>query len=1335
MARVYVPPTVKYPLLTVALLGTTFYWYYSGATRSAESAFNDRAFRALSAFAQQFGNQLGNYEAVARRSSRMTDAAFRQQGVGLERSAGCKSEPGKVRMEVVGSVAGYSLRFGYTRPPAEGGQTRAWRRASEVGFSYSRNMQAEDEFCRQASLEQMVGPFVESIPNGIFDDVLVAGMSGQVLYQSQRSGMKITDILALLSSEETSQISTKADARKSNGAAEPDQPARDGANVADRPPFRLGSSRLSDVRLGGERYKLYAVPILIPISGDQASSNSPSQSGFILGGILREQGFRRARTAPLGNTLITAGFIMLLIIVAAYPLLKFTLMSKTEPISRRAGMNYALLMLGTAALIAGVVGHLLFSNLDRTDLRLRAIAAAMTRNFETEVNLALDTVDRLENSPEFQRYGPADPAVLSKTCADSIVPFKVPDDGHWRAGILRNLPALAEYPYLDHIFWANAAGYQEIKWSARDSLTPVNRLCEYPAFRDLLAERLWHFENGRRAGRRFLIEPMYSGMTGKYLVFISRLAATAGNPAVRAATLATPLVSLSEPILPPDYGFAVIRASGEVMFHSVSTKNRRENFIYSCDRSERIRDLVNMRQAQLLTTGYLGVEHRMLVQPLSSLAGCDWSLVVFRDLSNWNSDHVDAVLLFTALAMLYFGFLSLVAYAALWLSISRQRGTPRPPDWIWPAEARRGTYLHIFAALFVVYIANVVFMVACGQSQLLWLGLTLPLVSAGIVVLKLTGREGALLWCAAGIWAFLLLTFVVTGAARDEQLWRAFLSMTFICAAFASLWFKRPAEWLNRFQSPSLATSYALPATVLLCIAGLMPAVAFFNAAFEFESVISARRAQLQLADQLERRAARIKREYWGVRVPGNPEGTGESVLLAKRRWEVTLDRYDRTFPPRMIQAEARPPERQSLQPLLESIAFSVLDYQAYVPVHRAGLREDPGADWVWMRDGPQRLVLERAGSGGSQAAGGAPGQAEFSDDGRVVRIVSTMPQMRDLAPRRSGAGRAAGSLAIWLALLGGALIQVRASVRNLFGLTCPKPKPWPVERLDPATLPRTNTIYVGVPYSGTTHAFRDRQDVCRIDLAEVALGKPVEMPAPDKRMIVLDHFAHSCDDADANRRKLNFIERLLVHGPDHTVVILSTIDPLYYLECRAANECGPGLEAWAPGREMDRWVTALARFRIVRASNESSCPPGYYRVLWSTCTWDERTVLRQLALSGWANHRQEQALLHLWQRGLLKREPMFLIRDEAFAQFVRESVSKADYAGIERRQLSSGWDSWRLVLLVCALAAAVAIAFAVGDQTVGIIATGVSGAATVAKVFASAKGKLGMGGDRVESA
>src|SRR5262249_12042987 len=321
--------------------------------------------------------------------------------------------------------------------------------------------------------------------------------------------------------------------------------------------------------------------------------------------------------------------VLLLIFFAlavAWPFFRFPFMGITERIPRRAGLYYLLSMFAAPALLVLLALHVrYYTQGTGPDPELRPPALTMENKLAQEVRTALQVLHALTESAPFTTENTR----LAKTPTCVADPDFVNEEiPHRMTGLLArpSLP-MAQYPYFDNVFWADANGFQRAKWSVHSELTPPTRVCRFEFFQETLADHLWYFAENGPGGARFRIDPLYSPNTAEYLAPISLSAKQWENTGtgIRTAHLVTPLLTLIAPVLPPGYGFAIVDSTGHVLFHSDPAKNSSENFFGECQGSGPLRRAVASRMAASFNIDYLGRPYRVLVSPFQRFQHSNWT--------------------------------------------------------------------------------------------------------------------------------------------------------------------------------------------------------------------------------------------------------------------------------------------------------------------------------------------------------------------------------------------------------------------------------------------------------------------------------------------------------------------------------------------------------------------------------------------------------------------------------------------------------------------------------------------------------------------------------------
>jgi len=887
-------PKFQYPVIAVVILVALSAWYYRLASRQSETDINERSLRVLAALAEQFSSRLKTLDDIGHR--KWDRSELRGQVPDLEEECGSDVTPDPQRRLTVSGNNLHLVVDGVPNP------------ATGVKPAPS---------CWTVSFDVLMNSLEDSLPKGAFEDLLLANADGRILYQTRRSGMKIADLHSLF--EDIGPPESKPDKKQDTKPAAP-KPASgkdktrttkgrqttttenstrretESTGKDDELATRLATSKTTDVKLGGDPYKLYTVPVSVPALLDDSTPLN-----FIVCGILSDRAFHAERGLPLENTLVTIGIFVLLGGIGTYPILRFRLMGSSEVLKQRTGFVFIFQVVFTAILLGGLTGHLMFSrHRPETEAELQRLAARIEDNLAAETHAALDMLSGLESFYLRQKNSGTRESteVAGTTCANYFDDdFKFPPkDSDWTPEVLKKVGSPEKYPYFDNAFFVGRSGWQEIKLSARSSVTPKVRVCNFGVFRHALPspnasvaqpapERadLWRFRD-RPGEPGFWIEPDYANTNGRYLAFISRPSSKPLQTRAPVAIIGTGLVSLYQPVFPPEYGFAIVDRTGRVLFHSMAAKNGRENFADACDKGRRLHDLLELRESGVLETSYLGIRHLLRVQPIEAFTHSDWSIIVFRDLTRLGEDHFDAVLSFFFLAGSY---VAILVIGGLLAGFAK-----RPPRWIWPANGDRPVYWRLFWVLISVIILNSCLFFQCDGTELWITAWTIPVITIAFTLLKLSSKESIIRLLSAGLllpaagW-LIAVWFRQRGTpahlGMPVPFWLVCLSVAFFFLALPS---GKPRPPSARF---SLAAVYALPATALLLGVGFIPALRLFNASALFHKVVAARRSQLELAEQLEQRREHISQAYFGIY---GDEDSARGKFLSQRLNDETKDLY-----------------------------------------------------------------------------------------------------------------------------------------------------------------------------------------------------------------------------------------------------------------------------------------------------------------------------------------------------------------------------------------------------------------------------------------------------------
>jgi hypothetical protein len=281
----------------------------------------------------------------------------------------------------------------------------------------------------------------------------------------------------------------------------------------------------------------------------------------------------------------------------------------------------------------------------------------------------------------------------------------------------------------------------------------------------------------------------------------------------------------------------------------------------------------------------------------------------------------------------------------------------------------------------------------------------------------------------------------------------------------------------------------------------------------------------------------------------------------------------------------------------------------------------------------------------------------------------------------------------------------MRPTIRQLFLFGIESPNPLPRIAITDATPLRENLILLTVVGTDATTTLRARSDVRYVDVADIVAGKDVDVATIEAPAVVLDHFDAQNGDPQAAAKKLALLQRLEALYPTKSVIIVSSVDPVFFFEVDSDVSKVGAPAAAGPATDAGGWARVVARFGRKRVDEQLPDQPLVRgRLIWSTCTTAERMVLDQLARDGWVNPQNKAALHHLQLRGLIHGRPL-RFADKGLGQYVSEFVGPADRRAWHE-QTQSTWDGIRLTFVVLMMAIVAAALFVSQQSVLGLAAT-----------------------------
>jgi hypothetical protein len=1255
-------------------------------------------------------------------------------------------------------------------------------------------------------------PWVEEAFRGStnsFDDVLVADGKGHVRFQMSATGPRIAELNSIV--ESGTDISTKQSVFGflNTGAADPAsaKPSGDGGSGGGAPGkgttggksgWLSQASSATKVAIGGKNYLLFARPSPVEMGSD---AERGVRWPLVLVGLRLAGGVEAESHALPYTVLIWAGLCGVVLLGFSWPWFKLQYMSNTERFRPIDGwiLIFTLLLISSGVMLMLLNGSYLLRSREYADGALRRIALQMKSNFSTELSQAFQQLEEIRSTEEFRK--------ASKNAGDPGLVGSYPIEKYRGQ----------KYPYFEIAFWADCRGKQVTKVDIRKVPTPAIYLNRFPFYEVVKARAGWTDPGADKLGKKCepvqggqdtyentFFQPVMSPNTNEFAPVLSSPFSSlegektmgegkaAGEIAMQALVFRP--MSVIEPVLPPGYAFAVVDGGCNVLFHSDTFRDLRENFCEeSKDRTELHPWQVNGADTPLNIT-YGGRTKRAYLTnfPFPGLsAGQAVYLLVYQEGDQQLTLDMAVIVVCSIFMGAYFVLLCLVVAGHFLL-----RGYFRwyyAPRIVWPCRDYAPQYLQIFFLCLLLCWVYRSFYHNLHEATLLALTLGVAILSVLFAVVRLTFREDVVIRCGIAVTALALLlrlvvelvrlssgTHISVSAKASLLEWSRLLYLPMAAGVFAIVVCWPNESLLKRFPAiPRLTDAikkgshkysdvlYALATVSLMFCISVVPCAGFFKYAYDAVSELSLKHDEAVLSERVIARRDRIANFYLPLKA------SHPTAELAAQRLAQTLDRYDKkvgckedssniaTFVMRQEPAIEGAPEADGCPPVAKE------------PPIDLGLN-----DWIEKRIAQATFWFPSNELGSEISRLGVAGTDEDKSwerywlEPRATTFAlqwkqkTRAPNFRISAEYPESLGLKTQARVTLLAFVGVMVLWFTNLAKMIF-LTGVEGAPaieivyW--EKVEDI---KRDSLVIGLPRSGKSAQLRklagldprDFRDLRDLRSEHSSASKQCELERADSRsgVIVVDQFDFKMRDAAMNEKRLELVETLL-DSTEHKLVLVSTVDPMYFLAEERGTVLCDGKDAAKAGILLERWARALDKFSRVRLYNQvgdefagavgkyfereasfvqfarwiceecDSTPmlrkigvellehyekkalptqeqlvelvavraDTYYRMVWAGLTSGERLVLYQLALDGWSNPKNTAAIHQLEQKKLIFRRPMYRIMNDSFRRFIRSSEHEREILSWQKTEQQSTWQALRFVIIAAIIGAGVWLLYA----------------------------------------
>lgn len=1138
-------------------------------------------------------------------------------------------------------------------------------------------------FSVNARLATLLRP---SLPEEIFDGrVFVARSNGTVLLQTGGGSIQLMQLPKENSSEEV-------DGSKKTDSSE--------------------TTEVRDVKIAGNKYKMFLQPFRLPldiqwkVEAWKAGENPAPEHNWVVGGLIPSSSFL-GKTMAVPPMLVTVVVFLIIVLFLCLPFLRIRFIGLREALKANDVAALALALTVACSLVTFAFIHIVTYRAERDlqDSQLEAVADSIGVALESELD-ALEC-ELIRQTRMWQILSGASDGENGN--ANSTKGFKL------RANILDvGEPLYPHYPHFEMVFGMDGGGKQTWKWSIKKTTTPLLPLPGREYFQraknydlDLRSSgeaRHCVGDSGFVNGR--VVQSIRSKTTSQVFAILS-LRLNGANPERTIVTaIEAELLSLIDPVLPPDYGFAVIDKTGEVQFHSDSDRNLREDFFEEIDYDEEITSSVFSGVTKCGDVTYTAEPLRVLVTPLE---GTPWTLAVFVDRKILDHLDLETILFSLALYGLYLVVFLLSCVLINFLCTRKAAPGAAYNMWFWPDPKSAGTY----------------------RRMLVWVG--------AFIVLWLLGNATFApympIWC--------IVTPPILAAVIRRQLGRR-----------AS---NSPPERQNGLSRRWRWTYVALLIGLYFSIAFLPPLTFYSAVRVEQVSVIT-KLHQVELAQSLRERVTRHVDRYREVRLANANGDIVRKTLYLNDDGNIDIQKAPDIHVTGSSIGESvgefsLPESGRSNQWLISIFSrLRVLPTYDWISAAMRGLshRNTSGAyDVAWFagKDRDQSYLSMKIRDFRPSISLGSNASKLDSIHFNHLNIRTSLEHLRPAEPIWIVVGAIAAILALFLILR--SIMRVTFLSNMNYPLSVDGEDLIDSQEIKRQLRIRHRRARENASEGNLAHVI-DYQDIEAAESIEPILTNAACSP---KAEILLTKFDYGLGDDRSAAKKLQLLEGL-VALKDKRIVIDSSVDPLYFLTSaahdfwEAEHRDRIQLDRWAavlqpfvklrrkategeldklqeqfkaelqeidefkslknddvkyclvsegwPNQRLRDYAKALAKREELKTYTAEDVidqigdlAAAHYRRIWSSCSTNEKVLLHRLAQEGFVNWRMEGTLRSLIRRRIVVAAPSFRLMNESFRRFVLRAERPEVFLQWERDVQASLWSRVRLPLVLSGMVVA----------------------------------------------
>lgn len=594
----------------------------------------------------------------------------------------------------------------------------------------------------------------------------------------------------------------------------------------------LTGAAVVDREYGGIKYKLFVQPVSLI-----------NNTNILVIGLLSYNHYYNTKTRLPPQTILFL-IIVFTCILVTFPFIKLYQLRDEDRLTLSDALSVTIVSMLVVSLLFWV--FIKYSPSDLDDKSKSILAEKIKESYVNEINTNFDVLHQLNRLVRKDGF--------KQNFADIGKQNYQRSKGNRRINEINSILKNIE---LDRVFWMKANGLQGETWTS-DTVEKAfsGNFSERPYFKSIMNNKAYQLAD--RNDSTFYVQPVISWISGEFLTNIS-IPSRFDN--YKVTLMGFKIKSLDHLKIPPGYTFAMIDPTGEVLYHSNSTKNLNENLFEEFSESNTLRYSMNTGSSESFNAQYYGNEYDAMVTPVGG--GIPYYLVILRDRVFEEYREVNVFCFTISLQFLIFMLVVIQILIMFFASAvpSPYKGKSFQTDWIGPKKSSNLEYvlstgfnIFIFLGLcFFPYntLLCEIFMLLSGISAI-------PLFLNLLFAQKYYQKDSPSKWykLKAGLWGSsltIVLNIVAVKVLKESICtFLAFESLLIAVAIFLVLVHRQLLERIAKkndvkeWRKFDLSYSAVLFSWMLVVMG--FPIIIFYVASYNYDQHIIARYNQLAIS-------------------------------------------------------------------------------------------------------------------------------------------------------------------------------------------------------------------------------------------------------------------------------------------------------------------------------------------------------------------------------------------------------------------------------------------------------------------------------------------------------